>query len=582
MIRSILIKTFLRYLFLFILIFSLVLFVSYRHNSQIYQESLKDSLRKLAVAIKPLAASPAQLRSTELDPFLKELGRKLETRITVINPNGNVLADSEKDIRLMENHSSRPEIRQAYLRKTGFSIRYSTTVKAKMMYVAIPLDESSPVPSVLRVSCYMKDVKELIDFFDWKITRMILILLGLSVILSFFLARNLSRPVEVLSAAFKKVEEGDLESRVFIRNRDEFRVLADNFNQLVDRLRETAKTAEKSRDDLLTVLASIEEGLLAIDGEGRVVLSNPSMNLIIGNPIDEGKFYWEVFRDQSFTTLISSALDLGENKSIEIEINEQTFQLLVTHYPVMRGVVVLFHNISEYKKLEKIKRDFVVNLSHELRTPLTAIKGFVETLEEEESVQNRNYLSIIMRHTERMIRLVNDLLVLSELEEKNQQVHFQPVDFPQLVENILKMFERKVKDKKINLSFHAASELPPVAGEPFKLEQLVINLVDNALKYTDERGQIDLSAKQDQGVLLFKVSDSGVGIAAEHLERIFERFYVVDKSRSRKTGGTGLGLSIVKHVVLLHKGRIQVESNAGCGTDFYIWLPFTNPANEKS
>jgi len=232
----------------------------------------------------------------------------------------------------------------------------------------------------------------------------------------------------------------------------------------------------------------------------------------------------------------------------------------------------VLYDITDLKNLERLKKDFVANISHELRTPLTAIKGFVETLEEEEEIKNVQYLEIIKRHTDRLMNIVNDLLILSELEQTEKALVTEDVNLVSLAENILKVFEHRAKEKGIELKLGAAKDLKTVRADPFKLEQMLINLLDNAIKYT-EKGEVLISLSQDDGKSIIEIKDTGIGIPASNLPRIFERFYVVDKSRSKKLGGTGLGLSIVKHIVLLHGGIIDVESSQGIGTKFTIVLP---------
>jgi two-component system phosphate regulon sensor histidine kinase PhoR len=237
-------------------------------------------------------------------------------------------------------------------------------------------------------------------------------------------------------------------------------------------------------------------------------------------------------------------------------------------------VVAILHDITEFRKLEKIKRDFVLSASHELRTPLTAIKGYVETLQTKISKKDQQYLNVIKRHTERLINIVSDLLNLSELEEKVNKPEFELVNIKNLIENIKTLFAPRFKEKNLALKVNVEEKLPLISGDSFKLEQMLINLVDNAIKYT-EKGEVEIAARRLNQSIRITIKDTGIGIAQEHLSRIFERFYVVDKSHSRRMGGTGLGLSIVKHIVLLHNGEIEVESTPGVGTKFIITLPLS-------
>jgi len=257
-------------------------------------------------------------------------------------------------------------------------------------------------------------------------------------------------------------------------------------------------------------------------------------------------------------------------------LHDRIFLCSATFLKSGEEVVVVFHDITQVKNIEKIKKDFVVNVSHELRTPLTAIKGFVETLEEEVDGKIQHYIDIIKRHTDRLINIVRDLLLLSELEEKGVTLEIEEVNVKNTVERIIPLFEQRLREKNLTLNLKVEGNLPPIKADPFKLEQMFMNLMDNAVKYT-EKGGVFISVKKvrEQKVCI-EIQDTGIGIPKEHLPRIFERFYVVDKSRSRSFGGTGLGLSIVRHIVLLHNGSIDVESSPGSGTTFSITLP-VNP-----
>ncbi|HDN97657.1 MAG TPA: PAS domain-containing sensor histidine kinase, partial [bacterium] len=315
----------------------------------------------------------------------------------------------------------------------------------------------------------------------------------------------------------------------------------------------------------------LEEGLLVLDKKGKIILFNDSFKKIVQvNP--EGKFWWEVLRNPAIGQLIEKAKEEKRISSQELELNEKVFLCSFVFIPSKEELIIVLHDITEFKKLEKIKKDFVVNVSHELRTPLTAIKGYVETLEDEIKGSSKHYLDIIKKHTERLINIVSDLLLLSELEEKGLTQIKENVDLKEIADNVCKIFEQRAKEKGLELKLVCERDSIVIKGDPFKLEQMFINLIDNAVKYT-EKGEVNVLLKQNDKEVIVKVKDTGIGIPKEHLDRIFERFYVVDKSRSKKLGGTGLGLSIVKHIVLLHNGKIDVKSTPGKGTEFTITFP---------
>jgi two-component system phosphate regulon sensor histidine kinase PhoR len=310
------------------------------------------------------------------------------------------------------------------------------------------------------------------------------------------------------------------------------------------------------------------EGLLVLDEEEKVRLFNAGAQKLMPAEIILGRYYWELLRSSRLNSLIEE----GSERSIsgEVELADKTFLCIITPLASRKAKVVLLHDITELKQIERVKKDLVVNVSHELRTPLTAIKGFTETLLDEADPKSREYLGIIKRHTDRLIAMVNDLLTLSELEEKPQLV-MEEVNLQELITNVLAIYDPRIRAK--GLSF-TADLSPPITikGDAFKLEQLLTNLIDNALKYT-EKGQISVDTEVREGNAIIKVKDTGIGIPREDLGRVFERFYVVDKSRSRSMGGTGLGLSIAKHIATLHAGSIEVASTPYTGSTFTVVIP---------
>ena len=510
----------------------------------------------------------------ELEALVRQLGKDINTRITVVNPEGVVLADSESDPHTMENHKYRPEILEVLMGDVGTSLRFSTTVREEMLYVALPIEQNGSLVGVLRVSLFLKDINRLLNVLKEKIAYSALIIMLISLAGAFFFTRSLSKPIRELTGASKKVASGDFNVRVFLKNRDELKELADSFNYMTEQIRALFSQLSLQKEQSHSIISSIQEGLLVIDRHGKIVLSNESFKSIIHKTDIEEKFYWELIREPQFNNLIQKVKDEKKNCTEEIALNGKTFLCSVTFLSSREEVVVILYDISEMKRVEQIKRDFVVNVSHELRTPLTAIKGFVETLEEEIDEQNRHYVDIIRRHTDRLINIVQDLLLLSSLEEKGMQLELEEVDIVSMVERTLKIFEHRAKEKHLTLGLKVEDHIPPIEADPFKLEQVFVNLIDNAIKYT-EHGEIGLRLTHRRNQVLIEIRDTGIGIPLEHLPRVFERFYAVDKSRSKRLGGTGLGLSIVKHIVLLHNGTIDLSSTTGEGTTFSITLPVT-------
>jgi len=573
--KSLFAKTFISYLLIIIALSALIVFYSFRAIKESYLDSLTRDLTHLCITLETkVTALVSEKRYQELDAFVKGLGKHIQTRITVIDPSGTVLADSEKNPQDMEKHNLRPEIIQALEGAVGKSVRFSTTVKEKMLYVALPIEQQGARLGVLRVSLFIKDIDKLLDKLQISILYSVIIISIISLLIALFFAYKLTRPIRELTAASHRVAAGEFSAKVLLKADDEFKELGDSFNYMTDKLSSFFAELSSRKEELNSIISSIQEGLLALDKKGFIVLSNESIRKIISDVQFDGKHYWEVIREPQFNALVNSLGPEKKSCTTEIVISGKTFLCSATSLGAQEKTVVMFHDITEVKRVEKIKKDFVVNVSHELRTPLTSIKGFVETLEEESDEKNREYVKIIKRNTERLTNIVEDLLLLSELEEKGAALHLEGCDLKSMIEHIRKIFEHRLTAKGLILKIEAQQDLPAITADAFKLEQVFINLIDNAIKYT-EKGGITITLVCRDTCVQIEVQDTGIGIPREHLTRIFERFYVVDASRSRQLGGTGLGLSIVKHIILLHNGTIAVQSNAGAGTKFIITLPVT-------
>jgi two-component system phosphate regulon sensor histidine kinase PhoR len=572
--KTIFFKIFGVYLLLTTALCGLIIAFSFYIIRSSHIDTTTKGLTNLAIALKAeITPFVAGKDAGKLDIFVKELGKQIHARITVIAPNGTVFSDSEENPLKMENHQTRTEIAQALEGNTGQSLRMSGTLKQEMLYIAIPVMKDNKVLYVLRVSRFMKEITTTTNQLVEKILLIAFVIDVTGLLFAFLFARSISRPVKELSVALQKVAQQNFNIRVFLKRNDELKELADSFNYMIARMAELFAELSRQKEELNSIISSLQEGLLALDEEDRVLFANASLKKIVNEDLQQGRFYWEVLREPKLNELIRRVRAARLNSVEEIELNNKLFLCSLTFLGYKEEIAIIFHDITEIKKLEKIKTDFVLNVSHELRTPLTSIKGFIETLEASAlSDENRHYLEIIKRNTDRLINVVNDLLALSELEEKTSSLQMETVDLKNLIERVIKIFEQQIKAKGFSLNLSVDPDLLPVKGDPFKLEQVFINLLDNAIKYT-EKGTISIEMKYRDGQVVVSIQDTGPGIPQEHLSRIFERFYVVDKSRSKKLGGTGLGLSIVKHAILLHNGTINVESVPGRGTTFVITLP---------
>jgi two-component system phosphate regulon sensor histidine kinase PhoR len=571
--KSILIKVYGSYVLLLLTLTALFLLLSFRTVRKHYLNTFVRDLERLGQSLMvQVDVFLDEARYQDMEQFLTEKGRQISTRLTVINPEGVVLADSEKDPATMESHRFRPEVYDALQGRLGHSLRYSSTVKQDMLYVALPIDRGGRIEGALRLSLFVSDVDMLLGALRGDMVRAGIIILILALLGAFVFSRNLTRPIREMIRASRRVKAGDFEARVRIQNRDEWRELAQTFNSMTGEIKRLFADLRRRKEEIDNIIASMDEGILVLDKNDKILLVNESSARLIGQTFLEGKFYWEVVRTTPFVELIRKVKDEKKSSLAEIVFGQRNVLCRASYLASQDGIVATFHDITEMQNLAQMKRDFVLNVSHELRTPLTAIRGYAETLGAGVDEKNKAYTVTILKHTDRLIRIVEDLLTLAALEEKGPGLEVETVNLAELAENILKIFELRARDKGIIFRLVVDAEPPTIRGDSFRLEQMLVNLIDNAIKYT-EKGHIEVGLRSGEGSLILRVSDSGIGIPAEDQSRIFERFYVVDKSRSRKLGGTGLGLSIVKHIVLLHGGKIHLESTPGVGTTFTVVLP---------
>jgi len=573
--NSVFFRSLIGYVFITALLVGLVLLFSFQMIKNHYVHTLANDLKNLGITMRLNIAPLIENGSTDtLDVAVKRLGAEIETRITVIDPDGVVLADSEEDPKSMDNHKRRPEVAEALEGKVGQSVRFSRTVKEDMLYVAVPVERSGKIIGTLRVSLFLSEINSFISDLRIKMLQIAAIIFMVSLGIAAFLAKGLSKPISELVNASRRVAAGDFDVNVLFKKKDELKELADSFNHMVSQIKTLIAELSHEKEALNTIISSIKEGILVLDKRGKVILSNDSFKRIVHTETLKDKHYWELIRVPKLSQLIDSVQHKEDTIiSDEIVIDRRNYMCSATYLGSAGQIVITLHDITELVRVTTMKKDFVFNVSHELRTPLTAIKGFVETLEQEKGADSKQYLDIIKRHTDRLIKIVQDLQMLSQLEvEEKETLQLEDVNMKDLIEPILKMFEPELKKKNLDVTLNIGEDLPTIKGDPFKLEQVFMNLIDNAIKYTEEGG-IRISVEQNHSGIKIEIEDTGIGIPKERLSRIFERFYVVDKSRSRKMGGTGLGLSIVKHIVHAHKGEIRVESEGRKGSKFILFLP---------
>jgi two-component system phosphate regulon sensor histidine kinase PhoR len=546
------------------------------------------SLLSLTLANPPHSDDPAELRDWT--------GRAARSgaRVTIIDHTGRVLVDSEADADKMENHANRPEIQDAFARGTGQSVHRSVTLDRELVYRAQRYDRAGSDPIVIRLAVPLSQIDLSLVELRQRLLVATLVVLLIGGLISFAFARMFAARVQRLQRFSQRIAEGDFRPLLREGPRDELSDLADSLNQTAARLDREIRLLSGERNRSSAILRSMVEGVAVIDAEERLVFYNRAFSeILIVDPANaEGRPLIEVVRNSDLVGLIRRALrgDEGLQSDVTMGIT-QTRSFSITAAPVKAldaavsgrepqvkpsGAVVVLHDVTELRRLERVRQDFVANVSHEFKTPLTAIQGFAETLLAgalDDPENNRRFLEIIRNHAIRLARLTNDLLKLARIEAGKMEVEFSSVGLLELIEGCTETTLLKANRKEITLEITVPPQLPAVRGDATLLRDVLQNLLDNAIQYTPARGHVSVIATAGPREAVVTVADTGIGIPLADSERIFERFYRVDAARSREAGGTGLGLSIAKHIVEAHGGKLWVESTVGQGSKFSFSLP---------
>ncbi len=559
-------------------------------SQQVEEETLTEIERSLDVRATLLRGIALELFSGSPDKNIqdriKSLGKKTNTRFTIIKLDGMVLADSQEDPKTMDNHSSRPEILAAHSHGHGMTTRFSNTIDTKMMYYALTVEREDNLLGYVRTSLPLSAIDDRLS----RIHTLVLFAMSVSVfvalLLGFFVARGFAKPLTAMTVIAESMSDGNYDQRVAIDRKDEIGSLAQTLNKMARSSRERLETIVLENNKLVAILAGMVEGVVAVDKNETIIHLNEAARRILGILSDEDIHprIWEATHSQEFCQIFSAALNEVTEIRKKMKIStSSTEQLVEVHASPFRnaagelvGAVAVLHDVSELDRLETIRQDFVANVSHELKTPITAIRGLVETMieDEEMSVENhRKFLTKTMNQTLRLSNIVTDLLALSRLEPAGMDLIKEPLDFRDVVKDSLQALLPVSEDKNIPIESQISDEPVEVLGDREALFQSVNNLIDNAIKYNSKNGKVWLRLHKEEKNAVVEVRDSGIGIEPLEQHRIFERFYRVDKARSRQVGGTGLGLSIVKHTVLAHGGQLSVESIQGTGSTFQISIP---------
>jgi two-component system phosphate regulon sensor histidine kinase PhoR len=559
--------------------------------SEFYYAQVERDLKIRARLVGRELAQDGDLRANrrELERFVRSLDRCCQTRITVISPTGEVLADSRREPGEMENHSDRPEFKESLKGRVGTARRRSPTLATTMIYSAAPVQVAGNTVMVVRTSLPASSVDDapVLTYLRFAIGAVIATLF--SGLISLMIARRICEPIKQMEQAAKRFASGDLQARALLPDTRELASLAETLNGAASELAQQIRTVTQQAREQQAIMSSMKECVIAVDNDHRILLLNPAAEELLGVKLDavRQKGVQEAIRNSALQNLLGGLSTSWRPATEEITFRgsaeDRVFQAVAA--PLLdadeqrAGVVVVLNDITQTRKLENVRRDFVANVSHELKTPITAIKGYVETLQNgaiNKPKDAMRFLNVVAAQTNRLNAIIDDLLALSKVEQSTEASQIQLTRSsvcPILEAARMSCLTRAAEqDIEIDIESECYEGLCALINGPL-LEQAVNNLVDNAIKYSRKGGRVAMRADAEGHEIAIRVIDHGQGIEPEDLPRIFERFYRADKARSKRQPGTGLGLAIVKHIVQAHNGRVTVESTPGKGSTFTIWLP---------
>ena len=561
-----------------------------------YIDHLKEEVRERALLIEPTITTLSKGPERPLEEFVRQTGRRAATRITVIDTDGVVLADSNEDHTLMDNHRTRPEVVPALAGETGFSVRRSRTLGESMLYAAIPIElKTSGHRGALRLAIANTSVEAMLTSLHWKMFGIGLAVVGLAALLSLYCARRISRPLEEMKRGAEKLTQGRIDQLVKINSEHmsvEMAGLAGSINQMAEQINRRIRIIIQQRNELEAVFSSMADSVVAIDADKKIIRMNQAATHLFALPSEvvKGKAVQGIIRNAYLLEMIDFTLAHNAQQEQKVTLFNGTDPILLqTHAVPLRdednksmGVLLVMNDLTKLNRLENIRQDFVANVSHELKTPITAIKGYVETLLDwaiDDRDNARRFLQIVVRQANRLDAIVDDLLTLSRIEDRadKNEIVLVAGEVGPVLEGALQTCAVHADEKNIVVRIECDQQMSALINPPL-LEQAVINLLTNAIAYSPQGSLVTLGcagSKNTRGEewVHLSVSDNGPGIAKEHLPRLFERFYRCDKARGRDQGGTGLGLAIVKHIAQAHNGTVEVESVLGRGATFTLTLP---------
>ena len=585
----------LAYLALICGLFLAAYFYVHYHLEALRVEQLQTQLKRETQMAKILWEErfAKEIFSYQIDTWADQLASYLGARITIIDRKGKVWADSElngSDLRQAERHGGRPEVQEALSKGLGQSIRYSATQRCRMLYVAIPVEAKagqSPV-GVIRLGFPLAALDRLYAQVNGFLVAAFLSALLLGLVFAYILSRFLSQPILEMASVSRKMAEGDFYKKVRrFRGGRELDELGSAINRMAEEISRRIQEITLQKGNLEAILLGMNEGVMVLDPNERILLMNPSLrqSFSVASP-PEGKTLMEALRNGKIQGMVRKAMaqrgQVVREELIFAGPPPRTFQVSVistSREGPSPHVVCVFHDVTEFRRLETIRRDFVANVSHELKTPLSSIRGYAETLLEgalEDQEHARGFVETIHRQADHLARLINDLLDLARIESGKMELKPVPMRLPEIVSQVIETLRPIWESKGLKIELESPPSLPLVLADQGALRQILSNLLDNAIKFTPKGGRIAVRSSIQPDHLRIEVKDSGVGILSSDLPRIFERFYRADASRPRSPESTGLGLAIVKHLVLAQGGEVWAESELGKGSSFYFTLPLTS------
>ena len=557
------------------------------------EENSKEEVRRSLVAQAAFLRNVARdrllhPRESVLNQEVRSLGEEISARLTVIDVHGLVLADSQENPSSLDNLASRPEIMDVRSHGSGVATRYSHGLGASIMYLALPIEDNGRLLGYARASRSLSDIEQRLSRLRTLVALGAFLAMLAAAVLGLALAHNFVKPVTAMTAVAEGMARGDYNRRLPAARTDELGDLARALNRTAHSSQNRMETIITDRNKLLSLLKGMVEGVVAVDRDERVLQMNSAAGKILGASPETSvsKPIWEVTRVRQVCDTLSRTLKSGRDVRDELRLatrsQDQVVEMLAS--PLLdgegelAGAVVVLHDVSDLNRLQTIRRDFVANASHELKTPIAAIRALVETLIDDQSMRSSDrahFLSRIRNQSIRLSSLVTDLLTLSRLESSPGDPELRPIDLREPFRAAVQALRPTGEERGIVVHSEVSKSPVRILGDSEALVQLTTNLLDNAIKYTNRGGQVWVRLKTENGEALIEVQDTGMGIAPQDQVRVFERFYRVDKARSRELGGTGLGLSIVKHIAVIHQGQVFVESSPGIGSTFRASFPIS-------